>query len=87
MSLSFNLLHLFLLGDSDSFSSSTGRAGVLTSDSESEVMSKTLVELDFLHSLKIFSHLGIPVVGDLLCIGAVLGVLSSVDHPFGDVIV
>ncbi len=81
------LIALFLLGDTDSLSSSTSGAGVLTSDSESEVVSKTLMQFDFLHSFQVFSHPGVPVVGDLVGGSSVLGVLPSVEHPFGDVVV
>ena len=80
-------LNLFLLGDTDSLSSSTSRAGVLTSDSESEVVSKTLMKFNFLHSFQVLSHLGIPVVGNLVGESSVLGVLLSIEHPFGDVVV
>ncbi len=60
---------------------------MLTSDSESEVVSETLMQFDFFHSFQVFSHFGVPVVCYLVGVGAVLGVLSSIKHPSGDVIV
>ncbi len=50
-------------------------------------MSETSVVLGLSHSLQILSHGSIEVVGDQLGVGALSGVLLSVQEPLGDVIV
>jgi len=76
---------LLLLGTTNGLSSATSGLGVLTSNSQVPVVSKTSVQSDLFHSLEIVSELDVQVlVGDLGGL-AVLVVTLSVKEPLGDV--
>ena len=75
-----------LSGNTESLSASAGGLGSLTSNLESPVVSKTSMVLGLSHSLKILSHSGIHLIGDLMHPGTSLWVLLSVEEPLWDVI-
>lgn len=70
-----------LLGDSESFSGSSGRLGVLTSDLKVPEVTKTSVLAHLLHTLQIFSESSIDNVGDDLRVSSVLNAPLSVQEP------
>ena len=76
-----------LSGNTESFTASTGGLGSLSSNSVSPVMSETSMVLGLSHSLEIFSHHGIQVVGNELSPSSVLWVLLSVEEPLWDVVI
>jgi hypothetical protein len=59
---------------------------MLSSHLPAKEMSDTSVALDLLHSLKIFSHSGIPHVGEQVDGGSVFRVSFSVQEPLGNVV-
>jgi hypothetical protein len=75
-----------LLGDTDSATTSTGGLGVLTSDTNAPVVTKTTVTSDSLQSLDVFTELDVNTVGGGLGVLAVLVVLLSVQEPVGDLV-
>ena len=77
---------LFLSFDTDSFSSSTGGLGVLTSDLETPFVSDTLVASDLVQSFDVFSELGFEDVGCDLEVLSFLVILLSVEEPSGDTV-
>ena len=77
---------LFLSLDSDGFSASTGGLGVLSSDLESPLVSKTSVAPDLEQSLDVFSELGFEDVGGDLQVLAFLVVSLPVEEPSGDTV-
>jgi len=80
------LKDLLLLGDTDGSATSTSGLGMLTSDSEHPVVSKTSVASDLLHALKIFSKFGLKTVGDDLGEGTILSILLSVKEVVWDLV-
>lgn len=50
-------------------------------------VSETSVLLGLSHSLEIFTHGSVHVVGNELSVATILGVLLSVEEPLGDVVV
>lgn len=59
-------LSTLLLGDTDSTSFATGGLGVLTTNSETPVVTKTTVQSDLLHAFQIVTELGFQSSGDNL---------------------
>ena len=45
------------------------------------------MELDLLHSLKIFPEFGVPSVGDEMAPGTILDISLPVQEPFWDVVI
>ena len=76
----------FLSFDTDSFSSSTGSFGVLTSDFKSPFVSDTFVASHFVQSFDIFSQLGLKDVGGDLKVLSFLVILLSVEEPSWDTV-
>ena len=74
------------LGDTESLTSTAGRLGLLTTDLNMEVMTKTSVLTSLLHAFKIFSESGINHVRDELTISTIFDTSLSVEEPFGDAI-
>ena len=70
-----------LSSDSQSLSSSTSGLGVLSLDLEAQVMTKTSMLADLLHTLKIFSESGVDNVGINLTVCSVLNTSLSVQEP------
>lgn len=78
---------LLLVGDTDSATTAASSLGVLTTDTETPVVTETTVRADALEALEVFTELGIEGVGEDLGGLAVLGVLLSVQEPVGDLVV
>ena len=77
---------LFLSFDTDSFSSSTGSFGVLTSDFKSPFVSDTFVASDFVQSFDVFSQLSLKNVGGNLKVLSFLVIFLSVEEPSWDTV-
>lgn len=79
-------LATLLLGDTDSPATTTGSLGVLTTDTETPVVSETAVGTDLLEALKILTELGVDTVGQDVRVLAVNNVALSVEEPGGDLV-
>jgi len=75
-----------LLGDTDGPSPSAGGLGVLTTDTETPVVSETSVCADLLQSLEVVTELGVDTVGENLEVLAVDNVALSVEEPGWDLV-
>ena len=75
-----------LLADTDGPSSSAGSLGVLSTDTETPVVSETSVGTDLLQSLEIVTELAVDTVGKNLEVLAVDNVALSVEEPGGDLV-
>ena len=64
----------------------SGSLGVLTTGSESPIMTETTMRADLLQTLKIFTKLVVENVGHHLGSLAVLDVSLSVQEPIGDLV-
>ena len=73
---------LLLVGNSAA--TATGGLGVLTTDTETEVVADTTVGLDLLQSLEVVTQLRVNVVGKELRALAVNNVTLPVQEPSGD---
>jgi hypothetical protein len=76
----------FLSFNTDSFSSSTGGFGVLTSDFKSPFVSDTFVASDFVQSFDIFSEFGLKNVGSDLEVLSFFVIFLSVEEPSWDTV-
>ena len=77
---------LLLLGHTHSFSLVSGGLGVLTSDTETPVVTEPTVSPDLLESLQVLSQLVVENVGHHLVSLAILAVLLSVKEPVRDLV-
>lgn len=84
MTLSYGLA--LLLADTDGAATATGSLGVLTTDTETPVVTETAVRADLLQALEILTHLAVQVVGDNLGVLAIGDVALSVQEPGGDLV-
>lgn len=75
-----------LLADTDSAATATGGLGVLTTDTETPVVTETTVRADLLQALEILTELGVDTVGNDLAVLAVGDVALSVEEPGGDLV-
>lgn len=75
-----------LLGDTDGAAPATGGLGVLSTDTETPVMTETTVSADLLQALEIVTELGVDVVGQDLVVLAVHDIALSVEEPGGDLV-
>ena len=82
----FSLFILFLLGHTDSFSLVTGGLGVLTSHTETPVVTQTTMGANLLQTLQVLTELVVQDVGHHLGGLAVLDVSLSVQEPVGDLV-
>ena len=80
------MVTLFLLGDTNGATTTTSSLGVLTTDTDTPVVTKTTVSTDLLETLKIFTELGVKTVGDSLAVLAINNILLSVKEPVGDLV-
>lgn len=78
---------LLLVGDSDGASTASSSLGVLTTDTETPVVTETAVRADALKALEVLTELGVELVGKDLRSLTVLGVALSVQEPSGDLVV
>lgn len=79
-------LTTLLLGDTNGSATSAGGLGVLSTDTESPVVSETTVSADLLEALQIVSELGVDTVGQNLGVLAVDDISLSVQEPSGDLV-
>ena len=75
-----------LLADTDGTTSSASSLGVLTSDTETPVVSQTTVGSDLLQTLQILTQLAFHTVGQHLVVLAIDNIALSVEEPFGDLV-
>lgn len=75
-----------LLADTDSATSSASSLGMLTTDTETPVVSQTTVSSDLLQALQIFTQLALHTVGQDLVVLAVDDITLSVQEPFWDLV-
>ncbi len=74
------------LGDTDSPAAAAGSLGVLTTHTESPVVTETTVSADLLEALEILTELGVNTVGENLRVLAVDNVALSVEEPGRDLV-
>ena len=77
---------VLLLADTDGPATTTSGLGVLTTDAEAPVVTKTSVGADLLQSLEIITELGVDAVGEDLEVLAVNDIALSVEEPGGDLV-
>lgn len=75
-----------LLADTDSPAPATGGLAVLSTDTETPVVTQTPVGTDLLQSLQILTELAVHTVGEHLVVLAVHNVALSVEEPGGDLV-
>lgn len=74
------------LADTDGTATATGGLGVLTTDTETPVVTETTVGADTLQALEILTDLAIDTVGDHVVVLAIADVALSVQEPGGDLV-
>jgi hypothetical protein len=81
-------MHLttLLLGDTDSTSTSSSCLGVLSTDTETPVVTKTTVGADLLQALEIVTELGVDIVGENLRVLAIDNIALPVEEPAGNLV-
>jgi len=84
----YNIQHddLFLLGDTNGSTATASGLSVLTTDTETPVVTETTVSTDLLQALKILTHLVVKTVGQDLGVLAINNILLSVKEPVGDLV-
>jgi hypothetical protein len=75
-----------LLADTDGASTAAGSLGVLTTDTQTPVVTQTTVGADLLQALEILTQLAVQTVGQNLGVLAVDDVALSVEEPGGDLV-
>lgn len=75
-----------LLADTDGAATATSGLGVLTTDTETPVVTETTVRADLLQALEILTELGVDTVGDDLGVLAIGNVALSVEEPGGNLV-
>jgi len=78
--------YLLLLGDTDSATSAAGGLSVLTTDTESPIVTETSVSTNLLQPLEIVTELGVNTVGQDLRVLAIDNVALSVEEPRWDLV-
>ncbi|KAI6772032.1 hypothetical protein HG530_002990 [Fusarium avenaceum] len=79
-------LTTLLLGDTDGPATATSGLGVLTTDTETPVVSETTVSADLLEALEILTELGVDTVGEDVGVLAIDDIALSVDEPGRDLV-
>lgn len=79
-------LTTLLLGDTDGPATATGGLCVLTTDTETPVVSETTVSADLLEALEILTELGVDTVGEDVGVLAIDDIALSVDEPGRDLV-
>ncbi len=74
-------LTTLLLGDTDGPATTTCRLGVLTTDTQTPVVSETTVSVDLLQALQIVTELRVDAVRQYLRVLAVDDIALSVEEP------
>lgn len=75
-----------LLGHTDGATATTGRLGVLSTYTETPVVSETTVSTDLLQALEIFTELAVDTVGEDLRVLAIDDIALPVEEPGGDLV-
>lgn len=75
-----------LLADTDGASAAASSLGVLTTDTETPVVTQTTVGADLLQALKILTELAVQTVGQNLGVLAIDDIALSVEEPGGDLV-
>lgn len=75
-----------LLADTNSPSTATGSLGVLTTHTQTPVVTQTTVRADTLETLEVLTDLAVQAVGDNLRVLAVGDVALSVQEPCRDLV-
>lgn len=75
---------LLAAGDVAGTDTTTGGLGVLTTDTETPVVTETTVSADLLEALKVVTHLLVDLVRDNVRVLAVVEVTLTVKEPGGD---
>lgn len=79
-------LTTLLLGDTDGSATATSGLGVLTTDTETPVVSETTVGADLLQALEILTELGVDTVGKDVGVLTIDDIALSVQEPGGDLV-
>ena len=74
-------LTTLLLGDTDGPAAATSRLGVLTTDTETPIMTQTTVSANLLQALKVLTELGVDTVGKDLRVLAIDDIALTVKEP------
>jgi hypothetical protein len=77
---------LLLLADTNSPSSPAGGLGVLSTNTETPVVTETSVGTNLLQALKIVTELGVDTVGENLAVLTLDNVALSVEEPRGNLV-
>ncbi len=80
-------LLLLLLWDTDSSSTSASGLGMLTSDTDTPVMSETTMGADLLKTFQVLTEFVVKSVGCYLRVFAILNVLLSIQEPIWNLVV
>lgn len=75
-----------LLGHTDGASTATSGLGVLTTDTQTPVVTETAVGADLLEALKVLTELAVQTVGNHLVVLAIGDIALSVQEPGGDLV-
>jgi hypothetical protein len=75
-----------LLADTDGAATAASGLGVLTTDTETPVVTETAVRADLLQALEILTVLAVKTVGEGVGVLAVNDVALSVEEPGGDLV-
>jgi hypothetical protein len=76
-----NKKHLLLLADTDSATPSASSLCVLTTDTETPVVTETSVCADLLEALKVVTELGVDTVGEDLAVLTLDNIALPVEEP------
>lgn len=76
-----NPLTTLLLGHTDGPAATAGRLGVLTTHTETPVVTKTAVSPDLLQALQVITELRVDTVGEDLNVLAIDNVAPAVEEP------
>ena len=77
---------LLLLGHTDGLTTATGGLGVLSTNTDTPVMTKTTMGSDLLQTFQIFTHFVVQEIGHNLVGLAVLDILLPVEEPIWDLV-
>jgi hypothetical protein len=75
-----------LLGHTDGSAAATSGLGVLTTDTETPVVTETTVGADLLQALEIVTELAVDTVGENLAVLAIDDIALPVEEPAGDLV-
>ena len=82
----YNRLSSLLLGHTDSTTSTTGCLRVLSTNTESPVVTKTTMSADLLQAFQIVTELGVNTVGKNLAVFAIDDITLTIEEPGWDLV-